>query len=234
MKRSNRQLRALAALNLDLFHREIAKVPAPATIYTKIGEHARSVTEAVAWLEDRDGKRPAALLPTQDELYRLFERYNWMFFDGKLSRPRIEFSSRMTSAGAYVPSEQLIKIGRKYHEIFPEELTDTLKHEMIHINHIKHDAAFKAEARRLGTSVTAKSHPALQRPPRYVYFCKDCGIEYPRQRRLRMASCGTCSKGGEFDSRYKLQLKRSGGERGGRSGRSEEEKRARNGSFRPE
>ncbi|MBI4879085.1 MAG: hypothetical protein HY812_05410 [Planctomycetes bacterium] len=41
-------------------------------------------------------------------------------------------------------------------------------------------------------------------PPRYVYECPACGERYPRQRRLRMASCGSCSS--TYDGRFKLRL----------------------------
>jgi predicted SprT family Zn-dependent metalloprotease len=209
MKKTKRQLKALAALNLDLFEPEIISVPAPATIHTRIKDQARPDAVAVSSLEEARIPKSPPELPTVGELYQLFDRYNWMYFDGGLPRPRIEYSSRMTSAGAYLPGQKLIRIGLKYHRIFPEEIADTLKHEMIHIRHLKHDAAFKAEANRIGASVRAKTHPDLQKPPRYVYVCDNCGAEYPRQKILRMASCGTCSARGRYDPRYKLRLRDS-------------------------
>ena len=105
------------------------------------------------------------------------------------------------------PYSCIIRIGRKYHELFPEEVYDTLKHEILHFIYPTHGAAFKKEAARIGASVRAKPHPSLCKPPKYLYVCPGCGKEYPRQRRLRMASCGACSKSG-FDSRYKLVLVR--------------------------
>ncbi len=209
MKKTKRQLKALAALNLDLFEPEVVSVPAPATIHALIRDYARPTAVAVSSLEDDREPEILPELPSVADLYSLFDRYNWMYFDGGLPRPIIEYSKRMTSAGAYLPGRRLIRIGLKYHKIFPEEITDTLKHEMLHIIHLKHDAAFKAEASRIGASLRAKSHPALRRPPRYVYICDSCGSEYPRQKRLRMASCGTCSRGGRFDRRFKLRLKDS-------------------------
>lgn len=209
MKKTRRQLKALAALNLDLFEPEVIAVPAPATIHALIKEKAHPAVAAVASLEDLPPDQTSSKLPTVAELYQLFDRYNWMYFEGALPRPSIEYSSRMTSAGAYLPGRRLIRIGIKYHRIFPEEVADTLKHEMIHLRHLKHDAAFKAEAARVGASVRAKSHPALRRPPRYIYICDNCGTEYPRQKILRMASCGSCSARGRYDRRYKLRLKDS-------------------------
>ncbi|MCP4683862.1 MAG: hypothetical protein GY867_00285 [bacterium] len=213
MKKTKRQLKALAALNLDLFEPEVISVPAPATIHARIRDCARPAAVAVSSLDEVEAPELATELPSVAELYSLFDRYNWMYFEGALPRPSVEYSPRMTSAGAYLPGRRLIRMGLKYHRIFPEEIADTLKHEMIHIIHLKHDAAFKAEASRIGASLRAKSHPSLRRPPRYIYVCDNCGCEYPRQKRLRMASCGTCSTGGRYDRRFKLRLKDSANRR---------------------
>ncbi len=198
-----RRLKALAHLNYDLFSHQTMAPPAPATLYTAIKEHAairpaQVVSREVVFVTG---------LPNEADLYRLFDEFNWLYFNGRLPSVRIKYSSRMTSAGSYTPSQKLIRIGRKYHEVFPDELSDTLKHEMIHIIHIQHDREFKKEASRIGASLRARSHPSLHKPPRYIYVCPVCDREYPRQKRLRMASCGVCSKKG-YDERYKLRLKR--------------------------
>lgn len=149
------------------------------------------------------------VLPEAAALNRMFDRLNWMYFDGRLPRVQVEYSERMTSAGSYTPEKRLIRIGRRYHRVFPAEIADTLKHEMIHIRHFQHNAAFRAEAQRVGASVRAREHHSLRQPPRYLYVCPNCGREYPRQKRLRMASCGVCTPGKTFDQRYKLRLKRA-------------------------
>ena len=204
-KKSQLQTKALKALNYDLFEPENITTPAPATLYTKINESARQ--QALVTPEELQPEINE--LPDERELARRFDMYNFVYFKGKLPRVRVIYSNRMTSAGSYSPHGKVIKIGRKYHEIFPEEINDTLKHEMIHIMHLKHDRVFKKEAERIGASVKAQNHPALNRPPRYVYVCPRCGHEYPRQKRLRMASCGNCSRGGVYDERFKLKLIRS-------------------------
>ena len=207
-KRTQKQLKALAALNLDLFESDIVSVPAPATLYTLISQQSE-VPDEVAALTDEQYHTNGTELPTVEELYHLFDRYNWMYFSGRLPRPQIEYSNRMRTAGAYFPARRLIRIGRKYHQPFPEEVVDTLKHEMIHMIYLNHGAKFKAEAARIGATVRARSHPSLRRPPRYVYECPGCKMEYPRQIRLVMASCGSCSPHGKYDERFKLKLKRS-------------------------
>jgi len=146
-------------------------------------------------------------LPSLAELRRMFDIYNREYFDGKLPPVTIRYSKRMLVAGGYFPHKKEIRISEKYHTYFPDEVYDTLKHEMIHIIHFRHDAAFKKMARKIGASIRANDHPDLRRPPRYIYICPRCFTEYPRHKRLRMASCGKCSKG-KFDTRYKLVLKK--------------------------
>ena len=206
MIRMKRQKKALAALNFDLFPLADSCPPAPATIYSKIQmqTHRRQVPAAVETIS-----LTSSQLPAETELYRLYDVYNWTYFAGQLPKVSIEYSGRMMSAGAYMPQQKLIRISRRYHEIFPDEIGDTLKHEMIHILHLRHGAAFKREATRIGASLRARSHPSLRKPPRYLYECPNCGRRYPRQRRLRMASCGDCSPGRKFDLRFKLKLVRN-------------------------
>ncbi|UCG62112.1 MAG: hypothetical protein JSV52_02155 [Candidatus Zixiibacteriota bacterium] len=202
MAANKTQKKAQAVLNYDLFQPEDLTPPSPATIDTKIRNHETARPSA----EMSELKFPRGRLPTVEELHRMYDLVNWLYFGGKLKKVRIEYSSRMSSAGSYSPRKKLIKIGLKYHQLFPEEIGDTLKHEMIHIRHLNHDAAFRREAERIGASVQARNHPLLQRPPRYVYICPRCGQKYPRQKRLRMASCGDCSPGGRYDVRFKLVL----------------------------
>ncbi|GEM_PF-445914 len=205
---SKRQKTAMRACNYELFQFETLAPPPPATVDTKIRQATQAARPEVAARTDGAAARPTSELPGLDELYRLFDYYNWKYFGGRLPRVKIEYSTRMTCAGSYSPNRRLIKIGRRYHEIFPQDLEDTLKHEMIHIRHYHHDAKFKAEAVRIGASLKAREHPNLRRPPKYVYECPGCGAEYPRQRRLVQASCTYCSANRRYDPRFKLRRKR--------------------------
>jgi len=212
----------MAAIHYDLFTPEDMTPPPPATLsHRELDELRRhqeeqrvqlhvtnppdEITEQEVPLPESSSSKQTTL-PSVDELHRRFDYYNVIYFKGRLPKVRIEYSKRMTSAGSYTPSQRLIKIGYKYHEIFPQDLNDTLKHEMIHIRHYRHDARFKAEAKRIGCTLKAQSHPELRRPAKYIYVCPGCGGEYPRQKRLRMASCGDCSRGGKYDDRFKLKL----------------------------
>lgn len=200
---TKKQKSVLKQLNYDLFGPEpSAGIIPPDDISIANDSEIESPSESKT-------KMAAPQLPTEEELYRLFDVFNMVHFNGKLPSVKIKYSNRMLMAGSYTPVGRLIKIGRKYHEIFPDEIEDTLLHEMIHIIHPNHSRAFKTIAGRLGVSLKAKEHPDLRAAYRYLYICPNCGKEYPRRKRFRMASCGICSKGHRFDPRYKLILKES-------------------------
>lgn len=202
MKRNKLLRKVAAAPNLDLFPAETLELPAPATIHSKIIDAALpriTFDLPLPTVENPD-------LPDEAELGRRFDLYNWQYYNGRLTKPRIQYSTRMKAAGSYTPSNNLIRIGRAYHEIFPEDINITLKHEMIHLLHMKHDRLFKKEAERLGTNLKARYHPHLIRPPKFTYACPRCHKTYPRQKRIVMASCGSCSTNSKFDKRFKLKL----------------------------
>jgi SprT-like protein len=154
-------------------------------------------------------------LPDQSRLFEMFMTINRKYFGGSLPLVSIEWSNRMRVAGKYYVDQKLIKLGRKYHAYYPEEVEDTLKHEMVHILYPNHGPQFKREAARIGTSNHARDYPGGRSPHKYIYVCPVCGQKYYRHRRLRMASCGTCSKNG-YDSRFKLKFYRSASKNGGK------------------
>lgn len=153
-----------------------------------------------------DEENGNGLLPTVDQLYTRFRLFNVKFFAGKLPTPCIRYSDRLLAAGLFVRNRQEIVLSRKYHDLFPEDIDDTLKHEMIHLLHFNHNGDFKKEAARIGASYKAKSHKNLRLPARYIYQCKVCKTEYPRRKRLISASCGKCAPS-RFDPKFKLVLK---------------------------
>ncbi len=193
MRISRKRLLALQHINYNLFGDSVLPAAVPASVPTLA-----------------DPAEPKPLLPPLTDLYEMFNRFNTMHFGGGLPPVKIRYSTRMLIAGTYSPHRHLITIGRRYHEIFSTEIPDTLLHEMIHIIHHRHDDSFRNLAGRLGVSIKAHEHPSLRAPHKFLYFCPACGREYPRRKRLRMASCGICSARGKFDPMFKLILKREG------------------------
>lgn len=147
-------------------------------------------------------------LPSVSELYEIFDRLNIKYFKNQIPRLIIKYSKRMYIAGSFSPLKNEIKMGWKYHSIFRDDIEDTMAHEMIHYFYPNHGRRFKDMANNFGVSLKAKEHPDLRLACRYLYYCPNCDREYPRRKRLRMASCGKCSSGRHFDSRFKLKLKK--------------------------
>lgn len=194
MRLSKKNIQAQSEVHYDLFQSAAESSILPNRIGTDTS------------IENQSNKS----LPSLLELYQMYDRINLGFFGGRLPQARILYSERMLIAGTFSPVKNEIRIGKKYHEIFPDELEDTLKHEMIHIINPCHDSKFKNLAGKIGASLKARTHPKLRGNYKYLYYCPACGAEYARRKRLRMAYCGICSRGHGFDSRFKLELLKSG------------------------
>jgi len=141
------------------------------------------------------------------ELTRLYEQINEKHFAGKLPSARVEWSSRLRIAGNCRPDEREIRLSISYHTHYPEEIINTLIHEMLHLVYPIHNASFRRAAQRIGISLHCRDYPGMHPRSRYVYLCPNCRTVYRRQKRADI-SCGKCS-GQAYDSRYKLVLKKS-------------------------
>lgn len=146
-----------------------------------------------------------AALPGETELALLFARLNAEHFAQSLPEASVRWSSRMRIAGTCDTRRRVITLSRPYHAHFPEDLEDTLKHEMIHLRHPHHDADFRREAERVGTTIHCREYPGLHPRARYVYTCPCCGAKYHRARKERQLYCGRCARR-RLDPRFLLVL----------------------------
>lgn len=141
-------------------------------------------------------------------LHQEFARLNALHFDGKLACPEIVLSRRKTYGGYYQPRRHRIVLSlQAYHEHGWDETLNTFRHEVAHILHPDHSAAFWAVATRLGATQRYASSPLAAKPrpaPRYTYACPACGRRIQRHRRLRTASCAICDK--RYNPLYALHL----------------------------
>jgi len=199
MRYGRKQMQLIKESNYDLFD--------PVNIFPEL----LSVpdVEETKEIEGKIEKEPDRELSSVSELYKIFDRLNLRLFNNQIPRLTIKYSKRMLIAGSFNPVKNEITIGRKYHLIFRDDIEDTLAHEMIHYFYPNHGRQFKDMANRLGVSLKAKEHPNLRLACRYLYYCPSCGREYPRRKRLRMASCGNCTTGRKYDDRFKLKLKKN-------------------------
>ena len=150
-------------------------------------------------------------LPDIEDLGRMYNSLNDKHFEGKLPSARIKWSKRLRIAGNCRPDTGDIRMSVHYHTHFPEEIEYTLIHEMLHLIHPKHNAAFRRAAEKLGVSVHCREYPGLHPRSRYTYICPNCRGVYHRQKRADI-SCGKCS-GRRYDPRYRLVLQKSSPQR---------------------
>lgn len=133
-------------------------------------------------------------LPEEAELQRRFARFNVELFSSKLPEATIRWSRRMRIAGTCERQRSLITLSRVYHERFPEDVDDTLKHEMIHLRYAGHGPAFKREAKRVGASIHCRSYEGIHPRARLLYVCPTCWREFHRAKPAELY-CGRCSRG---------------------------------------
>jgi predicted SprT family Zn-dependent metalloprotease len=135
-----------------------------------------------------------ATLPDEDELLRRFHQFNTDFFKGKLPEATIRWSTRMRIAGTCHRHRALITLSRPYHERFPGDVDDTLKHEMIHLRYAGHGPAFRREAARVGASIHCREYEGIHPRAKLVYACPTCWREFRRSKPGELY-CGRCSRG---------------------------------------
>jgi predicted SprT family Zn-dependent metalloprotease len=133
-------------------------------------------------------------LPDVAELQLLFAQYNFMHFDGEIPSFQIAYNARFSNvAGRISYKPPLIELSPKHLRNKPEELRQTLLHEMIHAwlnargENSGHTPKFKRKMRELGlTSIyhdlgtAAPLNPSVKR---YVLRCEKCGMELLRRRK---------------------------------------------------
>ena len=149
------------------------------------------------------------LSPEQQALHALlcaeFHRLNAAHFEGRLTLPEIVLSTRKTFGGYYQPSRHRIVLSwQAYTEHGLPETLNTFRHEVAHIVHPNHRAAFWEVAFALGATQRYASPPHVIRARRYIYACPACGRRIERRRRLRAASCAACDRA--YNPKYALQL----------------------------
>lgn len=148
---------------------------------------------------------PAEQQTLFDLLCAEFDRLNAAHFEGRLTPPEIVLSTRKTFGGYYQPSRHRIVLSwQAYTEHGLPETLNTFRHEVAHIVHPDHSAAFWKVAFALGATQRYASPPRVVRARRYIYACPACGKRIERRRRLRAASCASCDR--LYNPNYALQL----------------------------
>jgi predicted SprT family Zn-dependent metalloprotease len=134
------------------------------------------------------------MLPDVAELQLLFAQLNYRYFDGAIPTYRIAYNARFSNcAGRTTYTPPTIELSPKHLNGKPDELRETLLHEMIHAwLHAQganpgHTPAFKKKMRELGLRSiyhdlgTAK--PFNESAKRYILRCEKCTMEVLRKRK---------------------------------------------------
>lgn len=143
---------------------------------------------------------------TDTDLKRLYNEWNKKAFGGHLpTLVDVQWSNSIvakagdctTYARGNVPFR--IRLSVSYFNLNPNDILDTLVHEMIHVYHPKenHDALFIREMNRLnrefGLNIGVYCDGAMDY--KYIYDCVSCGQHYKRFKRINVQTnvCGKCN-----------------------------------------
>ena len=160
---------------------------------------------------------PEQVLPPVSDLQLRFARMNALHFRGEVPAYRIAYNDRLTSvAGRITYRPPLIELSSSLLAAHPEQLDETLLHEMVHAwlrarrLPSGHGLHFKRKMRDVGLTTIYHSIPIAQRRSgrRYVLSCPRCKIEFVRRRRPGVpVSCALCSPK-RFNSRVQMVVRR--------------------------
>jgi predicted SprT family Zn-dependent metalloprotease len=145
-------------------------------------------------------------LPDVAELQLLFAQYNLMYFGGEIPSHRIAYNARFANlAGRVTYKPPLIELSPKHLAGKPEELRETLLHEMIHAwlhalgENPGHTAKFKKKMREIGLRSIyhdlGTATPLNESTKRYILRCEKCTMEVLRKKKPSPhLVCARCRK----------------------------------------
>lgn len=140
-------------------------------------------------------------------LWEEFRHLNDEHFGGSLALTEIRLSTRKQYGGYYMKARGLIVLSWQAHRDHGwDETLNTFRHEVAHIVHQDHSAAFWELAYRLGCTRRHAASP-LNRTHgycRYTYECPSCKAQVFRRKRLTKSSCGRCDS--KFNPAYQMKL----------------------------
>jgi predicted SprT family Zn-dependent metalloprotease len=145
---------------------------------------------------------PEQSLPSVSDLQLRFAQMNLVHFGGEVPTYRIAYNDRLRSvAGRITYRPPLIELSTPLLAAHPEQLDETLLHEMVHAwlrarrLPSGHGVHFKRKMRDVGLTSIYHSIPTplCRSGRRYVLSCPRCKVEFVRRRRPGLVSCARCS-----------------------------------------
>ena len=139
----------------------------------------------------------------ENELQNLVEEISLKYFDRPFKH-RVKINRRMTTTGGrYHLDDHHLEINAhflvpQYHDY----LVGIIKHELTHyhlhllgLGYRHRDRNFKILLKKVGSSRYAPDIGLRKKKKyRYLYLCENCGLRYPRMRRINTQKyrCGKC------------------------------------------
>jgi len=153
-----------------------------------------------------DDCNPFSVLPDVAELQLMFAQFNYTYFDGEIPTHEISYNNRFSNvAGRITYKPPKIELSPKHLRGKPDQLRETLLHEMIHAwlfarkQNPGHTPTFKKKMRELGLKSIyhdlGTAAPLNESPKRYILRCERCRREMLRKRRPPPgARCAHCRR----------------------------------------
>lgn len=150
------------------------------------------------------------------DLEKMYISLNEEMFKGKLpNNVKVLWSARMTSnaavckykvdytSGIAVRTPVEIRVSKPYHKRFPQELKETLVHEMIHVKYPYdgHGEEFNREMDKLNKkfNLGIRKFASGRAVVNFIYTCKKCEQKYERLRKINEYYNYRCTCGGELN-----------------------------------
>lgn len=141
------------------------------------------------------------------DIIQLYNDYRKLYFNNRLPKAnRITFEwtnnkQSIGSCGKDTINTFTIRLSKPYHSFFPDELGDTLLHEMIHLRVSNHSKKFYDEMKRI-QSLGGNVHRYTQHSLRDVLagFCFECDCCHKQSKSFRNIDIEkyTCRCGGKL------------------------------------
>jgi DNA-directed RNA polymerase subunit RPC12/RpoP len=134
------------------------------------------------------------MLPDIAELQLMFAQFNYAYFNGEIPAHEIAYNNRFSNvAGRITYKPPKIELSPKHLRGKPDQLRETLLHEMIHAwlfarnENPGHTPRFKKKMRELGLRSIyhdlGTAAPLSESPKRYILRCERCRREFLRKRK---------------------------------------------------
>jgi predicted SprT family Zn-dependent metalloprotease len=135
-----------------------------------------------------------------------------------LTEWKFDFNRRKSALGLCSYTNKTIYLSHIFTILNDEQtIKNTILHEIAHAlcpRGTGHSRRWKEKAEEIGSIPTRVTTNCISPQYSFIYECKNCGIEIPRNKHTKRTACGICCKklnNGKYSEKYIITLKRMGG-----------------------